>query len=115
MAVWSREEASIRQQISTLSGNIQSDRKSIQESERSISKSSDMIKRYQEYLEKGSIIYGDSKIDSIEDNAKATTTSVNEKLDILHKKVCDKQINSPLCKDRETFNRLYHLTEARIP
>jgi hypothetical protein len=33
----------------------------------------------------------------------------------LHKKVCQKQINSPLCKDRQLFDRLYRLTEERIP
>lgn len=36
-------------------------------------------------------------------------------LDDLHKKVCDKQINSPLCKDRKLFDRLYHITEERLP
>lgn len=37
------------------------------------------------------------------------------KLETLHKKVCMKQINSPLCKDRQLFDRLYHLTEERLP
>lgn len=36
-------------------------------------------------------------------------------LDALHAKVCKKQINSPLCKDRALFDRLYHLTEERLP
>jgi hypothetical protein len=33
----------------------------------------------------------------------------------LHVKVCKKQINSPLCKDRQLFDRLYRLTEERLP
>ena len=43
--------------------------------------------------------------DLIEDNA----------LDVLHEKVCQKQINSPLCKDEALFDRLYLLTEERLP
>lgn len=43
--------------------------------------------------------------DLIEDNT----------LDVLHDKVCQKQINSPLCKDRKLFDRLYQLTEERLP
>jgi hypothetical protein len=38
-----------------------------------------------------------------------------QRLDSLHKKVCEKQINSPLCKDKELFLRLYRLTEERLP
>lgn len=38
-----------------------------------------------------------------------------DKLSNLHKDVCKKQINSPLCKDRELFDRLYQLTEDRLP
>lgn len=38
-----------------------------------------------------------------------------EELWKLHEKVCKKQINSPLCKDRALFDRLYHLTEERLP
>lgn len=38
-----------------------------------------------------------------------------EHLNWLHKKVCDVQVNSPLCKDRDLFNRLYVITEERIP
>lgn len=38
-----------------------------------------------------------------------------EKLSQLHQNVCKKQINSPLCKDRELFDRLYQLTEERLP
>ena len=34
---------------------------------------------------------------------------------LLHQNVCKKQINSPLCKDRELFDRLYQLTEERLP
>jgi cell shape-determining protein MreC len=60
MAVWSREAEGIREQISTLSGTIQSNRESIEESERSIRESKDMMKRYQEYLEKGASVYGDT-------------------------------------------------------
>lgn len=41
--------------------------------------------------------------------------SDNIYLNNLHTKVCDKQINSPLCKDRELFDRLYHITEERLP
>lgn len=33
----------------------------------------------------------------------------------LHEKVCQKQINSPLCKDEALFDRLYQLTEERLP
>jgi hypothetical protein len=33
----------------------------------------------------------------------------------LHQDVCKKQINSPLCKDRKLFDRLYLLTEERLP
>lgn len=42
---------------------------------------------------------------------------INEKnyLDSLHNKVCEKQINSPLCRDRKLFDRLYQLTEERLP
>lgn len=36
-------------------------------------------------------------------------------LEWLHEKVCKKQINSPLCKDRALFDRLYQITEERIP
>ena len=36
-------------------------------------------------------------------------------LDNLHVQVCHKQVNSPLCKDRQLFDRLYHLTEERLP
>ena len=36
-------------------------------------------------------------------------------LDMLHSQVCNIQINSPLCKDRQLFDRLYHLTEERLP
>lgn len=38
-----------------------------------------------------------------------------EKLELLYRKVCDKQINSPLCKDKELYYRLYKITEERIP
>jgi hypothetical protein len=34
---------------------------------------------------------------------------------LLHINVCNKQINSPLCKDRKLFDRLYQLTEERLP
>ena len=43
---------------------------------------------------------------------------VSERTDILEwlqKKICDKQINSPLCKDKELLSRLYKITEDRIP
>lgn len=36
-------------------------------------------------------------------------------LDSLHKKVCQKQVNSPLCKDKQLFDRLYQITEERLP
>lgn len=36
-------------------------------------------------------------------------------LESLHMKVCKKQINSPLCKDFNLFDRLYQITEARLP
>ena len=36
-------------------------------------------------------------------------------LDWINKKICDKQINSPLCKDKELLARLYKITEDRIP
>lgn len=36
-------------------------------------------------------------------------------IDETHKKICDKQINSPLCKDKELLTRLYRITEDRIP
>ena len=36
-------------------------------------------------------------------------------IDETHKKICDKQINSPLCKDKELLARLYRITEDRIP
>lgn len=36
-------------------------------------------------------------------------------LEPLWLKVCKKQINSPLCKDRKLFDRLYQLTEERLP
>lgn len=70
------------------------------------------------------------------DNAKATTGSVipvaskikispesesmdqfikRIDLDNLHIKLCNKQINSPLCKDKELFGRLYRITEERLP
>jgi len=42
----------------------------------------------------------------------------NDKYDemrILHKKVCEKQINSPLCKDIWLFMNLYEITEERLP
>lgn len=61
-------------------------------------------------------------------NAKATTGSVipvppssfNEinlwsNLEKLHDTICKKQINSPLCKDKELFGRLYRITEERLP
>jgi len=38
-----------------------------------------------------------------------------ETLANLHAKVCKKQINSPLCIDRKLFDRLYKLTEERLP
>lgn len=40
---------------------------------------------------------------------------IDMNLDKLHKIVCKKQINSPLCKDKELFGRLYHITEERLP
>lgn len=43
------------------------------------------------------------------------TQTIDEKLSTLHQKVCQKQINSPLCKDYELFERLYHITEERLP
>lgn len=43
------------------------------------------------------------------------TQTIDEKLSALHEKVCQKQINSPLCKDRALFDRLYHITEERLP
>lgn len=33
----------------------------------------------------------------------------------LYQDVCKKQINSPLCKDEALFDRLYQLTEERLP
>lgn len=36
-------------------------------------------------------------------------------LEKLHTKICQKQINSPLCKDRALFDRLYQITEERLP
>jgi len=38
-----------------------------------------------------------------------------ELLDWLQVKICWKQINSPLCKDKELLARLYRITEDRIP
>lgn len=38
-----------------------------------------------------------------------------ELLDWLQVKICWKQINSPLCKDKELLARLYKITEDRIP
>lgn len=55
------------------------------------------------------------------DYAKWTRTSnldfeiVTERLSQLHEKVCQKQINSPLCKDEALFDRLYQITEERLP
>lgn len=40
---------------------------------------------------------------------------IDIKLDELHKTICKKQINSPLCKDKELFGRLYRITEERLP
>lgn len=44
----------------------------------------------------------------------------NEKMRELHLQtiwlqICKKQINSPLCKDKELLGRLYDITEERIP
>ena len=36
-------------------------------------------------------------------------------LEKLHDTICKKQINSPLCKDKELFGRLYRITEDRLP
>ena len=41
--------------------------------------------------------------------------SERELLDWLQVKICNKQINSPLCKDKELLARLYKITEDRIP
>lgn len=38
-----------------------------------------------------------------------------EELWVLHDKVCKKQINSPLCNDMALFDRLYRITEERLP
>lgn len=38
-----------------------------------------------------------------------------ELLDWLQVKICWKQINSPLCKDKELLGRLYKITEDRLP
>jgi len=35
-------------------------------------------------------------------------------IDETHKKICNKQINSPLCKDKALLARLYRITEDRI-
>lgn len=45
---------------------------------------------------------------NVEDN-------INNYLFALQNKICDKQINSPLCKDKELLARLYKITEDRIP
>lgn len=36
-------------------------------------------------------------------------------LDKINKLICKKQINSPLCKDKELLGRLYDITEERLP
>lgn len=36
-------------------------------------------------------------------------------MEILYDKICKKQINSPLCKDKELLGRLYSITESRLP
>ena len=41
-------------------------------------------------------------------------TDRTEELERLNKEVCKKNINSPIC-DRETFYRLYKITEERLP
>ena len=37
------------------------------------------------------------------------------KLELLHKKICNKQMNSPLCKDKALFYILHNITEERLP
>lgn len=39
----------------------------------------------------------------------------SDSLESLHTRVCQKQVNSPLCKDKELFHRLYRITEERLP
>lgn len=36
-------------------------------------------------------------------------------LDRINKLICKKQINSPLCRDKELLSRLYDITEERLP
>lgn len=36
-------------------------------------------------------------------------------MEILYDKICKKQINSPLCKDKDLLGRLYKITEDRLP
>lgn len=38
-----------------------------------------------------------------------------EVIDNINKRICEKQINSPLCKDKELLGRLYDITEERLP
>lgn len=61
---------------------------------------------------------GNSNSGKILDNAKASTAgviAVPSQLDSLHTQLCKKQINSPICKDQALFDRLYRITEERIP
>lgn len=41
--------------------------------------------------------------------------NIKNYLDSLHNKVCDKKSNSPICLDRKLLERLYYITEERIP
>lgn len=38
-----------------------------------------------------------------------------EVIDKINKRICEKQINSPLCKDKSLLGRLYDITEERLP
>ena len=51
------------------------------------------------------------------DNSKMTLENYSTDVYItnLQKKICEKQVNSPLCKDWNLLYRLYRLTEERIP
>ena len=56
----------------------------------------------------------DIEIPELKANSGATSTVPPKELDELFKKVCDAKPSSPVC-DRATFDRLYKITEERIP
>ena len=93
---------------------------SIQEAKKTIESWTIRIRNLKKCIDNKSIICNVEKSTTTGSVIPEASKSFNEinlwsNLEQLHDTICKKQINSPLCKDKELFARLYRITEDRLP